>query len=113
MEIVEGEIPLNKNRTQLMFKVSICLKKCKGFFKLLKLIEWLLYPSQPGSISNLIELIFNLGLVVGGRGTNNTIVDTVEIFTPGQTCSKILAPIPLPAIDPVLTVISGEIFLLI
>ena len=47
---------------------------------------------------------------MGGRDTQGNTVGTVETFTPGQTCSKFLAPLPVPAIDPVLGVIAGENF---
>ena len=51
------------------------------------------------------------GLVMGGLDIQGNVVGTVELFTPGQTCSKTLAPMPLPSIDPVVTVIKGECYM--
>jgi len=48
---------------------------------------------------------------MGGLDIQGNVVGTVELFTPGQTCSKTLAPMPLPSIDPVVTVIKGECYM--
>jgi hypothetical protein len=49
------------------------------------------------------------GLVMGGSDSKGNMLDTVEVFTPGQICTKTLAPMPVPATDPVVAVIAGKI----
>jgi hypothetical protein len=38
-----------------------------------------------------------------------TVVNLVEIYTPGQTCQKTLAPMPSSQSDPVLAFMSGTV----
>ncbi len=49
------------------------------------------------------------GLVMGGSDSTGKMMDTVEVFTPGQTCTKALAPMPLAATDPVVAFVAGKI----
>ncbi len=49
------------------------------------------------------------GIVMGGSDSKGNMLDTVEVFTPGQICTKTLAPMPVPATDPVVAVIAGKI----
>jgi hypothetical protein len=51
------------------------------------------------------------GLVMGGRDVQGNVVGVVQVFTPGQTCNKSLAPMPVPSIDPVVTVIKGMCYM--
>ena len=46
---------------------------------------------------------------MGGSDSAGNMLDTVEVFTPGQTCTKTLAPMPVPSSDPVVGVIAGII----
>jgi hypothetical protein len=46
---------------------------------------------------------------MGGSDSAGNMLDTVEVFTPGQTCTKTLAPMPVPSSDPVVGVIAGKI----
>jgi hypothetical protein len=57
------------------------------------------------------ELIL-AGLVVGGVdiSSSSAAVNTVEVYTPGQTCQKTLAPMPLPSSNPILALMSGKYF---
>jgi hypothetical protein len=46
---------------------------------------------------------------MGGSDNAGKMMDTVEVFTPGQTCTKTLAPMPVPSADPVVAVVAGNI----
>jgi hypothetical protein len=48
---------------------------------------------------------------MGGRDVQGNVVGLVQVFTPGQTCNKSLAPMPVPSIDPVVTVIKGKCYM--
>jgi hypothetical protein len=41
-----------------------------------------------------------------------TVVNLVEVYTPGQACQKTLAPMPSSSSDPVLAFMSGTIILI-
>jgi len=48
---------------------------------------------------------------MGGQDDSSQLgVATVEVFTPGQTCSMTLAPMQVAATDPVLAFIDGVIY---
>ena len=62
---------------------------------------------------SFVKLAINLlGIVAGGVTATGTVVNLVEVYTPGQACQKTLAPMPSSSSDPVLAFMSGTILLI-